>query len=244
MQDTKYETQPEMQPIKMQSPAQENTNYAQESNMQNAYINPVSQPNNAYSTPAYANPAPYAPSGIRGMKWFKFLIYFMLFVNMFGMLVGVIGLVAFSNILDSELESGGAKIIASFADDIMASFDKAEEFMTGLISTLGTFGICCICLAVLALIARITLGGYKKSGPFFINLYFIVSSILPYIFAFSLFNSFVSIIPFDAAIYNGPSESLIVSSFTITMLIPFAINFALCFANYSYFKKRKDLFVR
>ena len=116
--------------------------------------------------------------------------------------------------------------------------------MKGIISTISTFGIACLCLDVLAIIARITLGGYKKSGPLFINLYFFISSIIPYIFAYSLFNSFMSIVPFDRAIYNGPSEELLTTSVLITMLIPFAINMVVCFANLSYFNKRKDLFVR
>ena len=85
------------------------------------------------------------------MKWFKFLIYF-------GLFVGAIANAAF-----------GVLYLTGFIYDISSGEEGVHELVYAFFSNLKTvdvvFGVLFIALAVFGIYTRFRLAGYKKNGP-------------------------------------------------------------------------------
>ncbi len=115
----------------------------------NTYQNLMNQPN-SYDMKQYG-PA-------LGMKWYNFVIYFLLF---------------FSAVLNLY---NGFQVFTGAHYDKAAGYDGASDLIYRLYDGLKgadvMMGIACIALAVYAIIVRFALAGYKKNGPkMFIAMY-------------------------------------------------------------------------
>lgn len=110
---------------------------AQTYNVPNQNIQQVYYQNNVQ----YAQPEP-------GMKWFKFIIYFQLFLS------------AVSNII-----YGFRIITGSHYGVTSKQLNYIYNYFDGLKTLDVCIGICVVLLGVLALITRFMLSGYKKCGP-------------------------------------------------------------------------------
>ena len=150
-----------------------------------AYVGSTGQtynaPNQNMQQGYYQNNIPYTQQSVQpelGMKWFKFVIYFQLFLS------------ALVNIINGFRISTGLHygVTSRQLDYIYNHFDGLKMLDVCI-------GICIVVLGVLALITRFMLSGYKKCGPsMYIGLlianivigfiyiaafYFIVSSVSP-----------------------------------------------------------------
>lgn len=150
-----------------------------------AYVGSTEQtynvPNQNIQQEYYQNNIPYTQQSVQpelGMKWFKFVIYFQLFLS------------ALVNIINGFRISTGLHygVTSRQLDYIYNHFDGLKMLDVCI-------GICIVVLGVLALITRFMLSGYKKCGPsMYIGLlianivigfiyiaafYFIVSSVSP-----------------------------------------------------------------
>ena len=150
-----------------------------------AYVGSTGQtynaPNQNMQQGYYQNNISYTQQSVQpelGMKWFKFVIYFQLFLS------------ALVNIINGFRISTGLHygVTSRQLDYIYNHFDGLKMLDVCI-------GICIVVLGVLALITRFMLSGYKKCGPsMYIGLlianivigfiyiaafYFIVSSVSP-----------------------------------------------------------------
>lgn len=151
--------QPQMQygqQPQMQYGQQPQMQYGQQNmyNQQNMY----SQQNNTYQN--LMNQANYQQNSYQpqlGMKWYKFVIYFLLFLSAILNLFGGIAIMTGAHYTDSTGEN--------YADMIYDVFD-------GLKTIDIIMGIICIALAIYALFVRAMLAEYKQIGPkLFIAMY-------------------------------------------------------------------------
>ena len=102
-------------------------------------------------TPTPQNSIPVIEEVKYPMKWFKFLIYF-------GLFVGAIANAAF-----------GVLYLTGFIYDISSGEEGVHELVYAFFSNLKTvdvvFGVLFIALAVFGIYTRFRLAGYKKNGP-------------------------------------------------------------------------------
>ncbi len=160
---------------------------------------------------------PYIPK--KTMGWFKFLIYFGLF------LVALINLANALNIFSGFVYGYDAEYIYYFFEGIQ-SIDIL-------------YGIALVGVAVLCVITRFGLAKRKKSGIKMLNTTFIATLIanvayiaLAYFVLSDLFSDFVSM--------SSDVDATI--SIKTTVIVNTAISIIMIIANTVYFKKRKDLF--
>ncbi len=150
----------------------------------------------------------------RGMKWFHFLIYFLLWFNAFGFVA--------SGVL--QLSGYGYELLGTSAKEIYAAFPLMEKI--DLI-----YGVSLIVLALHCLITRSRLAKFKKRAPGWLYTYYFLDVLLSY--AYMIGN--------QLAMNIGITEILIASA---SDLIGITIGFVIALViNKTYFKKRKHLFV-
>jgi len=160
---------------------------------------------------------PYIPK--KTMGWFKFLIYFGLF------LMAAVNIINAVNILSGFVYGYDVEYIYLLFEG-MQSIDIL-------------YGIAFIVLAVLCVVTRFGLAKRKKSGIKMLNTTFIAALIanvayiaLAYFFLSDLFSDFVSM--------SSDVDATI--SIKTTVIVNTAISIIMIIANTVYFKKRKDLF--
>lgn len=102
----------------------------------------------------------------RGMKWYKFLIYFVLWANaILNIAMGILQMTG--KIYDMQ---GGSAADVYFVYPKMATLDKI-------------YGIVLIGLGVYALITRFALAGYKSFAPLLLYGVYIINTIAPIVYA-------------------------------------------------------------
>lgn len=138
------------------------------------------QPQQPYQAPAQPQDDPnfapqQAPYGFAplGMKWYKFLIYFLLFAM--GILNALGGIMALTGSqYGSALE---AKLVYAFFSDL-----KTIDII---------YGIACIALGAFQIYTRFQLAGYKKNAPNCVIAMYIATAAITAIYSFSV----VAIVP-------------------------------------------------
>ncbi|MBP3621730.1 MAG: zinc ribbon domain-containing protein [Lachnospiraceae bacterium] len=152
-------SQPQMQygqQPQMQYGQQPQMQYGQQNmyNQQNMY----SQQNNTYQN--LMNQANYQQNSYQpqlGMKWYKFVIYFLLFLSAILNLFGGIAIMTGAHYTDSTGEN-----YADWIYDVFSGLKAIDIIM----------GVICIALAIYALFVRAMLAEYKQIGPkLFIAMY-------------------------------------------------------------------------
>lgn len=100
--------------------------------------------------------APKEPVATHPMKWYKFLIYFLLFFS------------AFANLLSSFSYFSGT-VQGAYAAEIYAAYPgmKAVDILSGF---------CALGFAAWAILTRIALGKYSRFGPMMICVFYLASS--------------------------------------------------------------------
>lgn len=116
--------------------------------------------------PSPASSEPYIPSpeyamylSGQKMKWYKFLIYFLLFASAFLNLVSGVGLLTGS-------------IYATQTDGLVTSELVYATYGSGMMVLDKIYGIYTIGIAVLAVVTRFRLSGYKTNAPLFMFLFY------------------------------------------------------------------------
>ncbi len=148
------------------------------------------------------------------MKWFKFLIYFALFFGAFLELCFAINYISG----DIYFVQTNGQVTADMVYGIYGATLKIVDVL---------YGILVICAAVFSIVTRFKLSKYKKEGPMFLYILYIAGAVMGLIY-----NIAVAAITRASGIFN--------MSFIMTLIITAIITWA----NYKYFEKRKDLFVR
>jgi hypothetical protein len=122
--------------------------------------------------------------------------------------------------------------IAVFTGSHYGTNGKAD-FFYGIVSdlkTLDTFmGLATIALAVFAIYTRFRLSGYRKNGPSMITLLYILTSAVNLIYIIGLY----AILP----------EYIVSELDPYSYIIQIIVSAVMIFVNYTYFKKRKKMFV-
>lgn len=193
--------------------------YQQQNNYQpqNNYQQPNPQQPNGYqpyqNQPYYGQMnSPLTPT--HPMKWFKFLIYFLLFVSALGHVAN--GVMHMTGSIHTNANG------RDFSDALYRLYPAIETL--DLFVAIASFG-----MAVLSLVARFRLAAYRqKSGDLVTALYF-TSAVINIIYAIAL------IIITESSLEDADL------SMTFTSV---AITLAIGFANKAYFNKRKDLFTK
>lgn len=137
------------------------------------------QPNNQ----TYAQPAPAAAT--QPMKWYKFLIYFMLWFN------GVVYIL-----------SGLSSIITVISISAQGFHISPGGIITGLLL---------IGLGVFTIITRMHLAKFRTTGPLFLYLVYIISAVLTLLDTLILPKAMVSIIPQAAGSIIGTAIAVILN---------------------------------
>ena len=143
-----YQQQPTYQQPTYQQPTYQQPTYQQPTYQQPTYQQP------AYQQPAYQQPA-YQPDRFGGtpMKWYKFLIYFLLFA---GAVVNVINAI---NCFTGAQYEGAADYLYAYYDGLQ---------VMDIIMGLG-----CLALAAFNIYVRFRLAGLHRNGPQMLNYMYI-----------------------------------------------------------------------
>ena len=132
------------------------------SQSQNPYGNSQPQDPYAYSTP-YRSPAPANPlDDARGMKWFKFIIYFQLFAS------AVLNTISAITFLTGAHYQGMA--------------DQVYSYFHGLKGLDVFYGILLLALAGFAIFVRQRLAKFRRNGPLLYYVLMIVSIVVSFIY--------------------------------------------------------------
>lgn len=168
----------------------------------------------------YGQPYGYAPQqspyGFApiGMKWFKFLIYFLLFANViFNIIGGITALTGAQYTVEGE---------------------NVSAFVYAFYPTLKTmdiiYGISCIALAAFQIYVRFALASYKAVAPKCIMIMYVATAAIISIYSFAV----MAIVP-ESVVSSGELAGQAVGSIIggVVMVL----------LNNTYFNKRKHLFV-
>ncbi len=179
-------------------------------------------PMNTVSNPTNTIPA-HPVVGILGMKWYKFLIYFALFV------AGALNII-----------SGIMYLTGSIYGAMFNGMVDAEEVYTMLGSDLKTldiiFGICAIGLGIDAFVVRSKLAAYKSDGPKYWYMFYSIS------LGVSTIYNLISTAIIDDAVGEYAGEAIGTAT-GASVIMTVIIGALLVWANVTYFNKRKHLFV-
>lgn len=119
----------------------------------------VQEPSPVSSEPFISSPENAMYLSGQKMKWYKFLIYFLLFASAFLNLVNGMGLLT-------------GQIYASQTDGRVTSELVYATYGSGMMVLDQIYGIYTIGIAVLAIVTRFRLSGYKTNAPLFIFLFY------------------------------------------------------------------------
>lgn len=170
------------------------------------------QPFAPQGQPYGAVPPVQAPA--LGMKWFKFLIYFLLFA------IGIL------NIIGGITALTGGQYVVEGKDVSKAVYLLFPDLKTVDI----IYGIACILLGVFQFYIRFQLAGYKTKAPSYITVMYIITAVVAAVYSFAV----VGIVPDQIVGHDeliGQGIGSIVGA--VVMLI----------VNKTYFDKRKNLFI-
>lgn len=183
------------------------------------YHQPYQQPQPIYPQyqQPYQQPASYATpiKPIYPMKWFKFLIYFLLFFS--AVMNAAVAVSYFQGLLYINPYTG--ENIADLVYNEWPTLQTLDILM----------GLFAIASAIFAVVVRFRLSGYYKDAVNYVFAFYLISAVVNLLYAIAVF-----------AIIGADSEVADLSS-TFT---GFAVQLAIAFANKTYFAKRKDLFTR
>ncbi len=162
-----------------------------------------------------ASGSDYTPTSYsRGMKWFKFLIYFALWIG--GIANIITGIIYFSG--ESDLFEGLYYVINEY--DMTSEFESLNTF----------YGLAMLLLGIFTIVTRFKLAHFKASAPKMLNTVY-VASVLILLICYYLTCSWLELDFFELLQEAGVWPSIITS---IVMVI----------LNKIYFKKRADLFIK
>ena len=160
-------------------------------------------------------------TSVRPMKWYKFLIYFFLFVAAFSFFVSGLSQIIGATIGENFHFSPGQKI---------SEFNKITKPIDIVYGIL-LFGLC-----ALAIITRQHLAKYKRSGPVLFYIYYGLS------FALSHLHSAIYYIVAQETLSS--EYATIRGYFSLTeFIISLIFTGVFLLLNYIYFNKRQNLFV-
>ncbi|MGN0573915.1 MAG: zinc-ribbon domain-containing protein [Acutalibacteraceae bacterium] len=191
---------------KVEAPAE--TSAPVENVVYNSPIYGQQPPQNQYYVPA-------EPIAQHSMKWYKFLIYFSLFLG------------AIINLINGLIYmTGGIYYVLSNGE---SSADIVYGFYGGGLKALDvTYGILLIAFAGFGIYTRSRLAKYKSNGPKCICILFVAGAVLTLLYNIAL----IAVTGLDfGEMINGEDCGSIGASIGMAVY------------NYYYFKKRKDLFV-
>ena len=174
------------------------------------------QPAQAPYDQPYGSAPQQSPYGLApiGMKWFKFLIYFMLFA---GAILNVIG--GIMALTGSQYTVEGENVSA-----LVYAFYPSLKTMDII------YGIGCIALGAFQIYARFALASYKAKAPKYIVIMYVATAAIVAIYSFAV----MGIVP----------ESVVPSSKLTAQAIGAIISGGvMALLNKIYFDKRKHLFV-
>lgn len=173
---------------------------------------------NMYNQNTY-NPQMAGENGlVPPMKWYKFLIYFSLFLG------AVLNVFAGISCMTGAHYSGDAAVVYAF--------------IRGLRVTDILFGIVCIGLAALMIYTRFQLSKYRKNAPKLIILVYVLSSALSLLYLLASW----TIMYFTLSKF-GMSVTETISAFIQPVMMCIISGAVMVSLNYIYFKKRQHLFV-
>ena len=189
---------------------------AQQPNYAQAPQQPPQAPNFAQQPPQYdPNFAPQQAPILAplGMKWYKFLIYFLLFAA--GILNIIGGIVYLTGIqYGSALE---AKLVYEFFPNL-----KTMDII---------YGIVVIALGVFQIYTRFQLASYKAKSPSYILYMYVINGAATAIYSFVVSDMIDVLLPAESAQLSGQAIGAILGAALFVWL------------NKIYFDKRKHLFV-
>ena len=178
------------------------------------------QPQQPYQAPAQPqydpNFAPQqAPYGFAplGMKWYKFLIYFLLFA---AGILNIIGGIVYL--------TGGQYGSALEAKLVYAVFSNLKTMDI-------VYGIVCIALGVFQIYTRFQLASYKAKAPSYILYMYVINGAATAIYSFVVSGMIDVLLPAESAQLSGQAIGAILGAALFVWL------------NKIYFDKRKHLFV-
>lgn len=206
---------------------QQNThNQYHNQNMNSSYQQQTSyntyQAPNTYNTPPYATNQSELP-----MKWYKALIYVILFLSMVLNAFTAYRLYTGQIYVDTAIQSG---IVVSDANEAEYIERVYNTFGPGLKQS-DIFYVICLCFSVVfALIARQALAGFKKNAP----------KMIVGLYAFNFITGLIYIVWQYVVI----TDILPDASFDSSTISTLAMSLAMTILNSQYFKKREHLFYR
>ncbi len=157
---------------------------------------------------------PQAP--VLTMKWFKFLIYFLLFASAIINAVG--GITALT----------GAQYTAENGENV----SKLVYAIYPNLKTIDVvYGVLCIALGAYQIFVRFQLSSYKAKAPVFLMAMYIATAVVTAIYSFGV----IGVVPNEIV---GHSELIGEAVGAIV------VGIVMLFLNKIYFDKRKDLFVK
>ena len=186
--------------------------------VQPTYAQPVQQPIQPTYAQSVYQPAPQQLQPQQPMKWYKFLIYFMLFLS--AVLNAATAIMIFTG--NQYFDENGNNLT-----------QLVYEVFDGLQAVDMALAVGCIILAVLAIYARMRLAGFYANGPKMITVLYVCAMILNLAYTIG-----VVVCLGDAV--EGSDEVIDYSS-TAVQIVMSAIMIGV---NKSYFNKRKELFVK
>lgn len=167
--------------------------------------------------PMPANQGYYHMAVGRRMKWFKFLIYFALFFS-----AVVYGFTAL------------AAIAAGFTGTLADGLDTAQRVV------LMIYGFALLALTVAILVARKKLAGFRKNaGTFYLRVRTAEVCCAAFVNFAVCFVGDISYVKVNGGMYLNLELSADLPSAIFSLVV----NLAILYANFVYFKKRRNLFV-
>ncbi len=148
-----------------------------------------------------------APMHYRPMRWYKFLIYFLLFFS------------AFSNLLSA------VEYLFGWHYETESTFVYSTFPMLRVLDIIA--GVYSLSLAALAIVTRFSLARMKRSGPKLLLVLYAAGGLFALLYSFGTMAIIGSFDPFDI----------------VSQIISACLSALIVFANFVYFRNRRDLFI-
>lgn len=181
----------------------------------------VAQPYATQPTPGYTVQPPLATAGANPlpMKWYKFLIYFALFLST---LSGIGTAIMYIN--GTVYSPASAEAVYELYGSALHGWDMFFAFSQ-------------LVFAFLALVTRFRLAAFKKNGPTLVYLSYAIPAIVAVLYTMAV-ESIISNNPY----INEAAKSMLTDSMTDSLPASIAISLAMIVLNMKYFTRRKHLF--
>ena len=168
----------------------------------------------------------------RGMKWYKFLIYFWLFAE--AVSFGLTGIMLCIENLDGLIVTFFTSLLSDTSNLIPNMMDAFYGLTTS--PTNAFYGLACIVLAIWTLLVRSSLVWRKRSGPKSLRLLYIWSAVAAVLYI---------VLPwtYTLLLLGVDNFAAIFSMFDLLFCIISVVrNVALIIINHIYFGRRKEMF--